>query len=59
VYPPPGVADLWTPDARRDDPLASLLGRRRAQVLLELDRPASILELARRVGPARAASAVT
>jgi Family of unknown function (DUF5937)/Helix-turn-helix domain len=50
VYPPPGIADLWAPDARRDDALATLLGRRRAQVLLELDRPASTLDLARRMG---------
>jgi Helix-turn-helix domain/Family of unknown function (DUF5937) len=50
VYPPPGIADLWTPDAQRDDPLEALLGRRRAQVLLELDRPAATLELARRLG---------
>jgi DNA-binding transcriptional ArsR family regulator len=50
VYPPPGIADLWTPDGHRHDALASLLGRRRAQVLVELDRPASTLELARRLG---------
>lgn len=50
VYPPPGIADLWMPDGRRDDALESLLGRRRAQVLLELDRPTSTLELARRMG---------
>jgi DNA-binding transcriptional ArsR family regulator len=50
VYPPPGIADLWMPDGRRDDGLESLLGRRRAQVLLELDRPTSTLELARRMG---------
>jgi DNA-binding transcriptional ArsR family regulator len=49
VYPPPGIADLWTPDGRREDALESLLGRRRAQVLLELDRPTSTLELARRM----------
>ena len=50
VYPPSGLADLWAPDERRDDALESLLGRRRAQVLLELDRPASTLELAQRMG---------
>jgi DNA-binding transcriptional ArsR family regulator len=33
-----------------DDALASLLGRRRAQVLRELDRPAATLDLARRIG---------
>ena len=50
VYPTPGIADLWAPDGRPDDTLASLLGRRRAQVLLQLDRPASTLELAQRMG---------
>jgi hypothetical protein len=50
VYPTSGIADLWAPDTRPDDALASLLGRRRAQVLLELDRPASTLELAQRMG---------
>jgi DNA-binding transcriptional ArsR family regulator len=50
VYPPPGIADLWAPDGRREDALESLLGRRRAQVLRQLDRPASTLELARRMG---------
>ena len=50
VYPPSGIADLWAPDERRDDALESLLGRRRAQVLLGLDRPASTLGLAQRMG---------
>lgn len=50
VYPPSGIADLWASDERRDDALESLLGRRRAQVLLELDRPASTLGLAQRMG---------
>ncbi|HEV8651894.1 MAG TPA: DUF5937 family protein [Actinomycetes bacterium] len=50
VYPPSGIADLWAPDERRDDALEALLGRRRAQVLHELDRPASTLELAQRMG---------
>jgi DNA-binding HxlR family transcriptional regulator len=50
VYPPSGIADLWAPDDRRDDALATLLGRRRAQVLRELDRPAATLDLARRIG---------
>ena len=50
VYPTSGIADLWEPDGRPDDALASLLGRRRAQLLLELDRPASTLELAQRMG---------
>jgi DNA-binding transcriptional ArsR family regulator len=50
VYPPSGIADLWASDGRRDDALESLLGRRRARVLLELDRPACTLELAQRLG---------
>lgn len=50
VYPPSGIADLWTPDEARNDALESLLGRRRARVLRELDRPSSTLELARRMG---------
>jgi DNA-binding transcriptional ArsR family regulator len=50
VYPTSGIADLWAPDTRPDDALASLLGRRRAQVLFQLDRPASTLELAQRMG---------
>ena len=50
VYPPPGIADLWTPDAEAGDALEALLGRRRAQVLRLLDRPAATLELARRLG---------
>jgi DNA-binding transcriptional ArsR family regulator len=50
VYPPSGIADLWAPDGRRDHALESLLGRRRAQILVQLDRPASTLELARRMG---------
>jgi hypothetical protein len=49
VYPPPGTADLWRPDPPRAEALKALLGERRARVLLELDRPASTLELARRM----------
>ena len=53
VYPPPGIADLWAPDERDDAALEALLGRRRASVLLELDRPGSTLDLSGRlqVGP--------
>ena len=50
VYPPPGVGDLWSPDAEAGDALEALLGRRRAQILRQLDRPAATLELARRLG---------
>lgn len=49
VYPPVGIADLWAPDGRRDERLESLVGRRRARILLELERPASTLELAQRL----------
>ena len=50
VYPPRGIADLWAGGPPRDKALEALLGRRRARVLLELDRPASTLEIARRLG---------
>lgn len=49
VYPPPGTADLWRPDPPRAEALEALLGERRARVLLELDRPASTQDLARRM----------
>ena len=49
VYPPPGTADLWRPDPPRAEALNALLGERRARILLELDRPACTLELARRM----------
>lgn len=50
VYPPPGIGDLWSAGEPPDHALESLLGRRRARVLLELHRPASTLDLARRLG---------
>lgn len=50
VYPPPGLAELWTPDEDSEDALGELLGRRRARILLELARPASTLDLSRRMG---------
>ena len=50
VYPPRGIGDLWTAGEPRHDGLESLLGRRRARLLLELARPASTLDLARRLG---------
>jgi hypothetical protein len=49
VYPPAGIADLWAPERSGDEALESLLGRRRARVLLELDRPSCTLELAGRM----------
>jgi DNA-binding HxlR family transcriptional regulator len=50
VYPPTGTADLWAPDEGHDDNLGALLGRRRARILRELERPASTLHLARMIG---------
>lgn len=50
VYPPSGIAGLWSSHESHHDALESLLGRRRARVLLELDRPASTLALAQRIG---------
>jgi DNA-binding transcriptional ArsR family regulator len=50
VYPPPGIGELWAPESRGYEALAALVGQRRARILLELDRPASTLELARRLG---------
>jgi hypothetical protein len=49
VYPPPGIAEVWAPERSGDEALESLLARRRARVLLELDRPSSTLELAERM----------
>jgi DNA-binding transcriptional ArsR family regulator len=49
VYPPSGIAELWTANEPRDPVLGDLLGQRRARILLELDRPAATLELARRM----------
>ena len=50
VYPPSGIAELWAPDERDDTALEALLGRRRARILLELERPASTLDLSKRMG---------
>ncbi len=50
VYPPAGVADLWDPAGREDEGLTDLLGRGRTRVLVSLSRPASTLDLARRLG---------
>ncbi|MFB4307950.1 DUF5937 family protein [Actinomadura sp. GTD37] len=52
-YPPRGVATLWEtgrPDQPRADALAALVGRRRAELLAALARPASTTDLARRLG---------
>lgn len=45
VYPPRGVATLWTP-AAPSDALADLLGRTRAAVLAAVDLPRSTKDLA-------------
>ena len=50
VYPPSGIAELWAPDERDDSALDTLLGERRARILLELVRPASTLDLSKRMG---------
>jgi DNA-binding transcriptional ArsR family regulator len=52
VYPPRGVGTLWESGHRPDasQALAALMGRSRATILTELDRPASTVELARRLG---------
>lgn len=52
-YPPRGVATLWEtgpPDEPGADALAALIGRRRADLLAALARPASTTDLARRLG---------
>ncbi|HEX5622269.1 MAG TPA: DUF5937 family protein [Solirubrobacteraceae bacterium] len=50
VYTPRGIGDLWSSGEPHRHALESLLGRRRATVLLDLQRPASTLDLARRLG---------
>ena len=47
VYPAAGIAGAWAPVGQDGDALAALVGQRRAQILRELDRPASTLRLAR------------
>ena len=49
VYPPPGTAELWEPADEQHHALEQLLGRGRARVLLELERPGATLELAQRL----------
>ncbi|NKZ04244.1 ArsR/SmtB family transcription factor [Actinomadura latina] len=50
VYPASGIGNLWQSAGSDDEALATLIGRRRAQILRELDRPAATLQLARRLG---------
>jgi hypothetical protein len=49
VYPPTGIGDLWGTGGPDGEAIASLLGRRRARILRELERPAATLELAGRM----------
>ncbi|WP_405365085.1 DUF5937 family protein [Kitasatospora sp. NBC_00039] len=49
-YPPRGIATLWERRTAVAQPLAAVLGRTRAQLLAELDLPASTTDLARRTG---------
>ena len=49
VYPAAGIANVWATDGQDDDALEALIGARRARILRELDRPASTLQLARRM----------
>jgi DNA-binding transcriptional ArsR family regulator len=51
IYPARGIAGLWHPPAGQPPaPLARLLGRTRAKLLLALAEPASTAVLARRLG---------
>lgn len=50
TYQPPGIGDLWLPETTKGSDLEELLGRRRAALLRELDRPASTTALAQRTG---------
>lgn len=49
VYPATGIAGVWATDGQDNDALEALIGQRRAQILRELDRPASTLQLAQRM----------
>jgi DNA-binding transcriptional ArsR family regulator len=49
VYPAGGIAGVWAAGGNDDDALAALIGQRRAQILRELDRPASTFQLAQRM----------
>ena len=49
VYPPTGIGGIWDPAGADDGALVSLIGRRRARIPAELDRPAATLDLAGRM----------
>ena len=50
AYPVRGVAMLWENPPQASDPLSAVLGRGRAQLLVEMRSPVSTTELARRTG---------
>lgn len=50
AYPPRGVGTLWEGAAGASEALAAVIGKSRAQLLVELESPASTTELARRTG---------
>jgi hypothetical protein len=50
AYPARGVATLWESAAVAPAALAAVIGKGRAQLLVELEAPASTTELARRTG---------
>jgi Helix-turn-helix domain len=50
VYPPSGIGDLWESGQPDGAALDALVGRRRARILRDLDRPAATLDLADRLG---------
>lgn len=49
VFPATGIADIWAANRQDSAALDALIGRRRAQILRELDRPGSTRQLARRM----------
>jgi hypothetical protein len=50
AYPPRGVGTLWEGAAGAPEALAAVIGKSRAQLLVQLESPASTTELARRTG---------
>jgi hypothetical protein len=50
AYPARGVATLWESPSAAPEALAAVIGKSRAQLLVELEAPASTTELARRTG---------
>lgn len=50
IYPARGVANLYAPARRDPTALGALLGARRAEILIELEREATTTAIARRLG---------